>query len=75
MIINGLILAVIGIGVVFTFLLIMIGTLNLFSLLMKPLARLIPEPEEKIVTKVKKAAFENHEDIAVAIAAVHSFVN
>lgn len=74
MIINGLILAVIGMAVVFAFLLIMIGTVNLFSVLMKPLARLIPEPEEKIETKVKKVVFESHEDIAVAIAAVQSFV-
>lgn len=74
MITEGLILAVIGMGTVFTFLLILIGIMNLFTVLMKPLARLIPEPEEKKEVSVKKAIVENHEDIAIALAAVRSFV-
>jgi sodium pump decarboxylase gamma subunit len=72
MITEGLILMVVGMGVVYTFLFILIGIMNLFTILMKPLARLIPEPEEKNVVKVKKPTVTNNEDIAVAIAAVRS---
>jgi len=73
MITDGLILMVVGMGVVYIFLYIMVGIVNLSSILMKPLARLIPEPEEKIVTNVKKAVVESHEDIAIAVAAVKLF--
>jgi Na+-transporting methylmalonyl-CoA/oxaloacetate decarboxylase gamma subunit len=65
---------VVGMGTVYIFLFIMIGIMNLLTILMKPLARLIPEEEEKIETKVKKAVVESHEDIAIAFAAVRSFV-
>ena len=74
MITEGLILMVVGMAVVFVFLFIMIGVMNLFSVLMKPLATLFPEEEEKIETKVKKTVVESHEDIAVAVAAVRAFV-
>ncbi|HEX3020315.1 MAG TPA: OadG family protein [Chitinispirillaceae bacterium] len=73
MLFQGLILMVAGMGVVFVFLVIMILMMNLLAVLMKPLARIIPEPEEKKVVKAKKAPIEDHEDIAVAIAAVNSF--
>ena len=73
MIVQGLILMAVGMGTVFIFLMIMIGVMNLFTVLMKPLARLIPEPEEKTIVSVKKAVVESHEDIAIAIAAVRSF--
>lgn len=72
MITQGVILMVVGMGVVYTFLFIMIGVMNLFTVLMKPLARLIPEEEEKKVVSVKKTTVENNEDIAIAIAAVRS---
>ncbi len=74
MITEGLILAIIGMSVVFTFLLVLIGIMNLLATLMKPLARLIPEPEEKKEVAIKKAVVESHEDIAIALAAVRSFV-
>lgn len=74
MIAQGLVLMAIGMGMVFVFLIVMISVMNIMSILIKPLARLIPEPEEKIVVKAKKAISEDHEDIAVAIAAVNSFV-
>ncbi len=74
MIAQGLVLMAIGMGVVFVFLIVMIMVMNLQAALMKPLAKLIPEPEEKQVVKVKKAPVEDYEDIAVAIAAVHSIV-
>ncbi len=74
MIAQGLVLMAIGMGMVFIFLSIMILVMNIESALMKPLARLIPEPEEKKVVKAKKTISEDHEDVAIAIAAVKSFV-
>ncbi len=74
MMMQGLILMIIGMGVVFVFLTIMVLAMNIMAALMKPLAKLIPEPEEKQVVKVKKAAGDDLEEIAVAIAAVNSFV-
>lgn len=74
MLTQGLVLMVIGMSVVFVFLILMIGAMNIMAALMKPLAKLIPEPEEKQVIKVKKvAAGDGLEEIAVAIAAVNSF--
>ncbi len=72
MITEGIILMCVGMGVVYVFLFIMIGIMNLFTVLMKPLAKLIPEPEEKNVVKVKMPTVTSNEDIAVAIAAAHS---
>jgi len=74
MISQGLILMAVGMGVVFIFLVIMIIMMNILAALMKPLARLIPEPEEKKEVRVKKAVVESNEDIAIAIAAASSFV-
>ncbi len=74
MLTQGFVLMVIGMSVVFVFLILLIGAMNIMAALMKPLAKLIPEPEEKQVVKVKKAAAgDGLEEIAVAIAAVNSF--
>lgn len=73
MMMQGLILMVIGMSVVFVFLAVMVLAMNIMAALMKPLAKLIPEPEEKQVVKVKKVAGDDLEEIAVAIAAVNSF--
>lgn len=74
MIAQGLVLMAIGMGMVFVFLVVLIKTMDIMSALIKPLARLIPEPEEKVVVKAKKVISEDHEDVAIAIAAVKSFV-
>lgn len=73
MLTQGLVLMVIGMAVVFVFLVVMILAMNTMSALMKPLAKLIPEPEEKQVVKVKKVTGDGLEEIAVAVAAVSSF--
>lgn len=73
MLTEGLILMVIGISVVFVFLIVMVLAMNIMAALMKPLAKLIPEPQEKQVVKVRKPAGDDLEEIAVAIAAVNSF--
>jgi len=73
MLTQGLVLMVIGISVVFVFLVVMILAMSIMSALMKPLAKLIPEPEEKQVVKVKKVTGDGLEEIAVAVAAVSSF--
>lgn len=73
MLTQGLVLMVIGMSVVFVFLVVMILAMNIMAALMKPLAKLIPEPEEKQVVKVKKVAGDGLEEIAVAVAAVSSF--
>jgi sodium pump decarboxylase gamma subunit len=64
---------VIGMSVVFVFLIVMVLAMNIMAALMKPLAKLIPEPQEKQVVKVRKPAGDDLEEIAVAIAAVNSF--
>jgi oxaloacetate decarboxylase gamma subunit len=73
MLTEGLILMVIGMSVVFVFLIVMVLAMNIMAALMKPLAKLIPEPQEKQVVKVRKPAGDDLEEIAVAIAAVNSF--
>ena len=73
MLAKGLILMVIGMSVVFVFLIVMVLAMNIMAALMKPLAKLIPEPQEKQVVKVRKPAGDDLEEIAVAIAAVNSF--
>ncbi len=75
MLTQGLVLMAIGMGVVFIFLILMIWIMNIMAALMKPLAKLIPEPEEKQVVKVKKVAVaeDGLEEVAVAVAAVNSF--
>lgn len=71
---QGLVLMGIGMGMVFIFLIVMILVMNIEAALMKPLAKILPEPEEKVVVKAKKTIVsENHEDVAVAIAAIRSF--
>ena len=56
MLTEGLILMVIGMSVVFVFLIVMVLAMNIMAALMKPLAKLIPEPQEKQVVKVRKPA-------------------
>lgn len=73
MLTQGLILMAIGLGVVFVFLTVMVLAMNIMAALMKPLAKLIPEPQEKQVVKVKKATGDGLEEIAVAVAAVKYF--
>lgn len=76
MISQGLILMAVGMGVVFTFLIVMIGFMNILRILMKPLNKLIPEPEEKKAVRSKPTVvIDNNEEIAIAIAAIKSMVN
>lgn len=67
MLTDGLIVAALGMGIVFTFLCILIGAMNIMSLSIQWLNKICPEPVA--ATAPAKKASSNDEEIAVAIAA------
>lgn len=70
---EGLIIMIIGMGTVFTFLVVMIYAMDISASVLKFVAKFFPEeiPEEKSAAK-KKAASSSDEDVALAIAcAIH----
>lgn len=68
---EGLIIMASGMGVVFSFLVVMVLAMSLMAKVMPVLAKIFPEvePEEKGL----KLATVQHDDIAVAIAAVKAY--
>ena len=70
---EGLKLMLIGMAIVFLFLIIMVIVMKITAFLLKKLERYFPEPEE-IKPGTLKSAVESHEDIALVIAAVKSYL-
>ena len=63
----GLMMAVIGMGVVMAFLVLMMGVMRVTEVIMAKLAKWFPE-EVPVVPMTKKPASTNNEEIAIAIA-------
>lgn len=69
---DGLVLLVIGMGFVLCFLALLIFAMQIMSKTVLWLNKLFPEAVEEITTKVKKAASNADEAIAIAIAAIRA---
>lgn len=67
---NGLIITVVGMGVVFTFLSILVCSMLVMAKVMVWLNKIYPEPVAEIATVRVKNTSSCDEEIAVAIAAV-----
>lgn len=67
---NGLVLLGMGMGFVLSFLIILIFSMRIMSLVVKYLNKVFPEATEEIKSTVKKAADNVEEAVAVAIAAI-----
>lgn len=67
MMVDGLLVTVIGIGVVVTFLTVLVIAMNITAKILVQVNRFYPEPVEEVV--VKKCAASDDVEIAVAIAA------
>ena len=65
---EGLVVMAMGMGTVFVFLVIMIGTMNLTSAIMPILNKFIPEEIEQPKSSAKKQDKDNDAEIALAIA-------
>lgn len=65
---EGLVVMAMGMGTVFIFLVIMIGTMNLTSAIMPILNKFMPEETEQPKSSTKKQDKDNDAEIAVAIA-------
>lgn len=65
---EGLVLLAIGMGVVFSFLLIMVFAMNAMSMVVKWLNKLFPEEVEVVEKKGVRKNVAEEEAIAVAIA-------
>ncbi len=69
---TGMVLLGIGMGFVFSFLVIMVGTMNGMSWCVKQLNKIFPEEVEIIEKPGKRANVSEGEAIAVAIAVAKS---
>ena len=67
---EGIIIMLIGMGVVFAFLTIMVGAMTIMGRVIQKLNMLYPEPVEESKPPVRSASADDDERIAVAIAAV-----
>lgn len=65
---EGLVVMAMGMGTVFVFLVIMIGTMNLTSAIMPILNKFMPEEIEQPKSSAKKQDKDNDAEIALAIA-------
>ena len=65
---EGAITLVLGMGTVFVFLVIMIGAMNLTSVIMPILNKFMPEEVEQSKSSAKKQVKDNDAEIALAIA-------
>jgi oxaloacetate decarboxylase (Na+ extruding) subunit gamma len=69
---EGLRLMVVGMSVVFSFLILLVVAMKASAAFFKRFAHLFPE-EQKPTTGLQRVAEDNHADIAVAIAAVKAY--
>ena len=65
---EGLVVMAMGMGTVFVFLVIMIGTMNLTAAIMPILNKFMPEEIEQPTSEAKKQVKDNDSEIALAIA-------
>ena len=65
---EGLVVMAMGMGTVFVFLVIMIGTMNLTAAIMPILNKFMPEEIEQPKSAAKKQVKDNDSEIALAIA-------
>ena len=65
---EGLVVMAMGMGTVFVFLVIMIGTMNLTAAIMPILNKFMPEEIEQPKSEAKKQVKDNDSEIALAIA-------
>ncbi len=66
---DGTVVMLVGMGVVFAFLIIMVFAMDLMGHFMKFLNKFFPEEVVETVSKTKKVNKDSNEEIAVAIAA------
>lgn len=70
MLLNGFIIMIIGMSVVFAFLTLMIITMHITAFIIQKTTKQVPPDEQDKLEKV----IEQNEDIAVAVAAVKAFI-
>ncbi|MDD3150637.1 MAG: OadG family protein [Candidatus Gastranaerophilales bacterium] len=71
MLLNGLVIMAVGMGAVFLFLIIMVISMNITSVVLAKISKYIPEKEE--TTKKLEKVHEKNDEIAVVIAAVKAY--
>ena len=71
MLLDGVIIMIIGMGVVFSFLIIMVLAMSVTARLMPVIAKYFPEemPQQDKITKI----VEQYDEVAVVLAAVKAF--
>ena len=67
---TGLLITLIGMGVVFSFLIILVFAMNIMSSVVRKLNEIFPEQVASVASApAKKSSSSNDEEIAIAIAA------
>ncbi len=71
---DGVIVSIIGMGMVFAFLVILVWAMDLMAIVMRYLNTKFPEAVPEVVTS-RKSANDDNNAIALAIAAVMNYKN